>query len=197
MYKIYMLKFPNNKKYIGCTKIRLNYRAGLNGSKYVAKNIKNAIKEFGWNNVEQIILKEDLTYTEARFYEDFYINKYKTRDLKFGYNKNKGGGFAEKINTYNHVMTEPKKMWIETLKGKKLTEEHKQNIMQGHLKRLNQFIVQYDLENNIKKWNSASEIQRELGLTKQSICNCCFLNEQKPTTIHTAHGFIWRKEKRG
>jgi len=197
MYKIYMLTFPNNKRYIGCTKTKINYRTGMNGSKYTAKDIKNAIYEFGWKNIKQSILIDNLNYDEAKYYEKFYIDKYKTTDSNFGYNKHKGGGIPKKIKTYNHIMTPLKKQWIKSLVGKPLSEEHKNNIREGHLKRLKHLIVQYDLNNDIiNKWNSICEIQRELGFKKQAISSCCFLNETKPNVIHTAYNFIWKKEKK-
>ena len=48
-------------------------------------------------------------------------------------------------------------------------------------------INQYDLEENfIKTWNSAREVERELGFYHTHICNVCKLKRK------TAYGYIWR-----
>lgn len=197
MYKIYMLEFPNNKKYIGCTKSRFNYRTGANGSKYTATKIKEAITKYGWNNVKKTIIKDKLTYQEAKYYENFYITKYNTLDDLYGYNSKEGGDFKEKIKTYKHIMTPAKQKWIDSLKNKPLSEEHKKNMREGQSKVLDYYIIQYDLNNNfIKKWNSMNEVERELGIKRQLIANCCLLNEVRPEINHVSKNYIWRKEKK-
>ena len=48
-------------------------------------------------------------------------------------------------------------------------------------------VNQYDLEGNlIKKWNCISTIEKELGISVTSICNCCSGRSKK------AGNFIWR-----
>ena len=48
-------------------------------------------------------------------------------------------------------------------------------------------IEQYDLEGNfIKKWNSAAQVERDLGFNHQNISKCC-LGQQK-----TAYNYKWR-----
>lgn len=90
--------FPNGKKYIGMTGKKPNYRweNGLAG--YVENKQKamyNAIKEYGWENVEHIILYENLNYEEALEKEIQLIKKHKTNchryGDKYGYNMTDGG----------------------------------------------------------------------------------------------------------
>lgn len=53
--------------------------------------------------------------------------------------------------------------------------------------KLSKKVYQYDYNNNlIKKWKSASEIQRELGYCQTSICSCC--NNKRIS----AYGFLWK-----
>lgn len=52
-------------------------------------------------------------------------------------------------------------------------------------------VFQYDKQGNfIREWNSAMEIQRELGYRANSICSCC------NGKYKTSYNFIWKyKEK--
>lgn len=97
-YCVYMHICPNNKKYIGKTSLKLNKRCN-NGKGY--KNnyyFYPAILKYGWDHIEHIILKENLSETEADMLEIKLIEKYHTRDVEYGYNILKGG---EKISMIN------------------------------------------------------------------------------------------------
>ena len=90
-YSVYMhVNKENNKKYIGCTSqipsIRWN-----NGRGYAYGQIKfyNAIKEFGWNNFDHIIIKTDLSKEDAFTLEMALIEQYNT--VEDGYNAAYGG----------------------------------------------------------------------------------------------------------
>lgn len=86
-YKVYMLKFPNGKLYIGRTK-NTDTRWSNNG-KYYITNIEmfDDIIKYGWDNVEKIILKDNITYKESYEYERQYILEYNTISPYVGYNK--------------------------------------------------------------------------------------------------------------
>ena len=59
--------------------------------------------------------------------------------------------------------------------------------MRNHCKKYAIPIEQYDLEGNfIKKWESASETERQLGIRQQCIV-ACLKNRTK-----TAGGYIWK-----
>lgn len=48
-------------------------------------------------------------------------------------------------------------------------------------------VIQYDLQGNfIKSWNSATEIEKQLKISRTNICNCC------NGKIKTAYGYKWR-----
>lgn len=69
------------------------------------------------------------------------------------------------------------------LKLKKPAWKGKKDIQHPNSKKINQ----YDLEGNlIKKWNCISTIEKELGISITSICNCCSGRSKK------AGNFIWR-----
>ena len=90
-YKLYVHICPNGKKYYGITKMepkkRWNYGNGYRTNPYFT----NAIKKYGWNNIEHIILFDSLTEYEAKELEKYYIQWYQTADRKYGYNISLGG----------------------------------------------------------------------------------------------------------
>lgn len=90
---IYKLVFPNNKVYIGQTKQEINRR--LNSHKNIKKTycnnyLYNAIKKYGWDNVNVeiicTILEEFVDDTER-----YFIKLHKSTDRNFGYNIEDGG----------------------------------------------------------------------------------------------------------
>ncbi len=87
-------------------------------------------------------------------------------------------------------------------KGRIFTEEHKKNMsnsfmgrklsqkqidnLTNHNKNKMKSVLQYDLNNNfIKEWGSIMSIEKELGISKQSISQCC------NNKIKTAGNFKW------
>ena len=60
MSLVYMHRCPNGKVYIGKTASTIESRAGVNGRRYVHGHFHNAIKKYGWDNIEHIVLKDYL-----------------------------------------------------------------------------------------------------------------------------------------
>lgn len=82
---------PSGRKYIGITKQEPDQR-WRNGKGY--KNnpyFERAIKKYGWENFEHIILFNNLTEDEANHLEELYIDLYDTTNPKNGYNLHTGG----------------------------------------------------------------------------------------------------------
>lgn len=50
-----------------------------------------AINKYGWENIQHNILEIGLTEEEAKKREIYYIEKYQTNDLEYGYNRTTGG----------------------------------------------------------------------------------------------------------
>lgn len=61
------------------------------GHGYQGQMVYNAIKKYGWENIEHKILKTGLTLEEANYWERYYIQFFKTLDFNYGYNQNSGG----------------------------------------------------------------------------------------------------------
>ena len=64
-WKVYMHKSPSGKVYIGVTKRNLEIR-WANGEGYKKQpHFYSAIKKYGWDNFEHLIIQEYLTREEA------------------------------------------------------------------------------------------------------------------------------------
>lgn len=154
-YKVYIHKFPNNKVYIGitCQKVYKRWK-----NRYIGcPRMYNAIKKYGWENIEHKVLFDNLTKEEAEQKEIELIRDYKSNQKQYGYNIENGGSHRgkhnietiEKIKKSNSSKTffkketipwnkglpmseESKKKMIEAKTGVKLTKEHKKKISEGN-----------------------------------------------------------------
>ena len=75
-YCVYCLLFPNKKRYIGLTGQKPEYRWN-NGEGYCYQTfVDNAIKKYGWNNIERIILKDELTKIEQYDLDGNFVSEF-------------------------------------------------------------------------------------------------------------------------
>ena len=90
-YKIYVhINKINGKIYIGQTKQSLNERFGYNGHGYKGcRKFYNAIKKYGWDNFQHVLLLDNLSSELANIIEEELIKKYDSIDK--GYNLTTGG----------------------------------------------------------------------------------------------------------
>ena len=109
----------NGKVYIGITYQNVKYRWRKNGVGYKKQKFYNAIKKYGWDNFEHIILFENLTFEESCLKEQELIKKYNSNNRKYGYNHSIGG---DKNSKGSH--------WI-------MSEETKEKDRQAHLGKKN------------------------------------------------------------
>ena len=96
LYTVYMHITPNGKRYVGLTKLKPEKRWGKNGSGY-HNNIAfyNAILEYGWGNIEHLIIGENLTQESGMILERNLIREYGTTDPRLGYNQYSGKELGE------------------------------------------------------------------------------------------------------
>ena len=130
-YIIYMHKLKkDNRLYIGitCQEPKKRWQNGL-GYKH-SSYFRNAIKKYGWNNFEHIILYNNLTREEAQSKEIELIKKYKSNIKGYGFNINEGG-FAPTITE------EQKRKISNTEKGKIVSEETIEKIKKSKRERMN------------------------------------------------------------
>ena len=79
-YTVYMHICPNGKKYIGITKLKPNIR-WKNGKSYKGCVLfDKAIKKYGWDNMQHLVLYEKLKKEEAEQKEIELIAKYKSNN---------------------------------------------------------------------------------------------------------------------
>lgn len=121
--------------YFGITNTKPKYRWN-NGNGYKTQKVfYNAIKKYGWDNFEHIIIKQGITEEEACFWEKEFIKKYNTTNRDRGYNLSTGGiHYSHTEETKKHLSeiqkgkhhspkTEFKKGCISLNKGKKMPLE--------------------------------------------------------------------------
>ena len=105
--------------YIGITsqEPEKRWKGGLNYSSQ--PYFYNAIKKYGWDSFEHIIIREGLTEEEAKIVERKLIKHYDSRNRSKGYNITPGGDISP--------MKDPRVRQKSSLshKGKKLSEEQK------------------------------------------------------------------------
>ena len=111
-WKVYMHKSPSGKVYIGITKRDLEIR-WANGEGYKTCPIfYNAIRKYGWENIEHKLLFENLNDISAKIIEIDLIYYYKS--INMSYNLTDGGQgqlgvhkYGENNPFYGHA--QPKK----------------------------------------------------------------------------------------
>lgn len=130
-YTVYQHKMPNGKRYIGITSLEPNKR-WLNGRGYKQNTyLYNAIKKYGWENIEHSIIKTNLTKEEAEQMEKDLISYFHSNEHELGYNWASGG------SAYKHSIESREKM-SEAHKGKRynigisFTEERKRHLSEHH-----------------------------------------------------------------
>lgn len=185
-YKVYIHIFPNQKVYIGVTKQKPEYR-WRNGKKYNSNEyMTNAIKKYGWENIEHKILYDGLSKNQAEIKEKELIKKYKSNIRDFGYNILEGGnistGMTEKgkqqmINKnkgkHRSLNTEFKKGHKPWTTGKKMSNEFKRKLSESHLGQIawnrRKIIC---LENNVI-YSSMKEASQKLNVNEAGISKVC------------------------
>ena len=158
-YIIYChLNKTNGKRYIGQTKQSINKRWGKNGSEYLKKSndhFINAIKKYGWDGFEHIILYTNLSKDEANEKEIEMIALFNSDNPNFGYNKTKGGN--------NNTLTKEQKD-----ARSKLNKVMWEN---GTFKKsinTSVYCIELDMD-----FESALEAERKTGIDNSSIQKTC------------------------
>ena len=101
-YCVYVHTFPNGKKYVGITNQRPEKRWGAGNHYAGCPHMNNAIKKYGWENVNHEILLENLNKDEAIKFEKMYIKKFDS--IKNGYNLSIGGSAGRATYLNSHVL---------------------------------------------------------------------------------------------
>lgn len=135
-YTVYQHIAPNGKSYIGITSKEPHER-WQNGRGYRHNEyFDNAIKKYGWGNIEHKIIKTTLSKEEAEQMERELIAKFQSNERDHGYNISNGGESIGKHSLESRKkMSEKRKGQPSARKGVHLTEETKEKLRKAHMGR--------------------------------------------------------------
>lgn len=153
-YKLYVHIAPNGKKYYGITGQKYVKQRWKRGKAYKSNQyFTNAIKKYGWDNIEHIVIYDDLTESEAKELEQCYIQWYDTTNRNYGYNITLGG---ESASGYTHT-EEARKKISEAGKGRQMSEETRQKISESRLGEKHHNFGKHPSEETRKKMSEAQK----------------------------------------
>lgn len=125
---------PSGKKYIGITSRNPIARWGSNGNGYRGQAFENAIKKYGWDNIQHLILLTNLSKEEAEAKEIELIALYNTTDQRCGYNVENGGKAVGKFTEKTKKKISQSKLGcVPWNKGIPRTEEEKRKMSLSHI----------------------------------------------------------------
>lgn len=132
VYSVYVLTFPDGKKYVGLTRQkpekRWRYGQGYRNQTLVYDAIKNA---GGWENVKHDIVLKNVSLEVGAAKEKELISEYRTQDITYGYNiKNGGQTFGEHSQEFLddlHNRMVGNKYCV----GRKISQKHIQALIDG------------------------------------------------------------------
>lgn len=139
---IYCILFPNGKRYVGKTECSLDKRRREHKyhSKYETTRLYNAIRKYGWDSLDWIVLEECCDKIELSEREIVWIDKFSCLNRDKGYNLREGGEGGkhspetkEKISKANSGENNGmygKKSWNS---GKKLSASHRKALSESHM----------------------------------------------------------------
>lgn len=170
---VYMITFPNNKRYIGITCNSLNTRRSEHRSKVNHGSklyVHNALRKYN-NDVTWSILEHCDSYEKAQERERYYINDYKTFG-DFGYNLTVGG---EGSTGYKFTAEQRERM-SKSHCGYNMPLQQRQAIRRGNLGKITGKARKIRVINvntgKIKVYSSIMQAVRE-GFDRVGISKCC------------------------
>lgn len=131
-YSVYKHTTPSGKVYIGITSKPVEER-WLNGRGYARnEHFWNAIKKYGWDNIEHRVLVTGLSKEEASEVEKMYIALYRSHEIKHGYNLTEGGETGIVHTMESRRKLSASKMGKRYNIGVPFTEERKRHLSENH-----------------------------------------------------------------
>ena len=184
-YYVYLhLNKTNGKKYYGITsevRPEIRWQKGYSHNKHFS----SAIKKYGWDNFEHIIIADKLTKIEAETMEQQLIARDQTNNSQYGYNLTSGGG----LGVFRHseeskkLMSEHSKGELNPMYGKHHSKETKDKIskaLSNHPKTSKRVLC---IETN-QVFPSSREIERQLGINHYSINQVCNGKQKTAGKMH-------------
>lgn len=117
LWTVYIHLFPNGKRYVGITSQSPPENRWCGGSGYSRQPlVGKAIKKYGWENIQHIIVIQTENKEEAFYAEKWLIATYHTNDVEYGYNLTSGGegtlGRTMSEDSRRKLGENQKKAWI-------------------------------------------------------------------------------------
>lgn len=194
-YCVYIHYFPNGKVYVGITCVSPNRRWRSDGSGYKHQIVMwNAIKKYGWCNIEHEIVASNLIMEEACNFERILIKCFHSNNHEFGYNVDNGGQTTGTHSIYTKNKCRQAKLGCRNPNyGKKMSDEQKKKISQS-LKETQKQNVNTSTKAVIcietgEVFPSTVSAARFIGLSRSSLKNP--LKSQR----YTAGGYHWKYVK--
>lgn len=171
----------NNKRYIGITSAEVEKR-WQNGHGYFRnKHFTDAIKKYGWDGFDHIVLYQNLTKDEACKVEQELISFFNTQDKKYGYNLTNGGEHFKHSEESKRLMSKNRTGICPVF-----TEEHIRKIREHHAGGNPKKAVMCIETGEV--FNSINDAARYVNINKKLISNCC----RGIRHYNTAAGYHWR-----
>lgn len=204
-YVVYRHIFPNGKSYIGITCVKPYYYRWRAGSSYNKQpKVYNAIKKYGWANIQHEILYENLSQEDANRIEQEMIAKFNS--VENGYNVSTGGGGTfgipcseetrQKIGNANRGkpcvnrdnLAKYRAIHGAWNKGGHLTPEQYRKITAERRARCNKAISAYDpvTLKLVMRFDSCINAATAMGVSSTCISRCAKGGRK------TSAGYIWR-----
>jgi predicted GIY-YIG superfamily endonuclease len=212
-WTVYLHITPNGKKYVGITGQKPS-RRWQNGYGYASQYFKRAIKLYGWDNIQHIIVAENLTEKQAGEMEIKLIADYKSDQREYGYNIKSGGKDCspfhgktqEELNeiwrkisesnkgkgqyfgkTDDEILTIRNKM-IEARKRWKFSKESIEKMRENQPNARRVILL-----NTGEIFLNTHEAERKYGTCQTNICKCC-RNKLRSSGKHpiTGEKLVWR-----
>ena len=132
-YTVYMLIFPDGKRYVGLTRQKPEKRwrcgQGYRNQTLVYKAIQEA---GGWEKVKHEVVVENVSIEVGKEKEKELIKKYHTQDFEYGYNtKNGGQTFGEHSQEFLDALHN-RMVGNTYCVGRKISEKHLQALIEGN-----------------------------------------------------------------
>ena len=161
-YKVYIHTTPVGKYYVGITKQELKNRWKKGKGYTNNSHFTNAINKYGWDNIDNELIADGITRKEAMNFEKILIDKLRSNEQEYGYNKSIGG----ESKTGAKVSDKTKKL----ISGKMIElweDEGYRNHMETALKERFKDVEYLENHSNIRKGTCMNE---EHHASKEVLC---------------------------
>ena len=146
-YWLYVHRTPDNQYYVGVSQQQVHLRWRL--SNYRTKSLEPYIDQYGWNNIEHLVVKDGLTKEQALYWEERFIKLYS--ELGCLINKIHSGNCTADMNAY-------KRQYNQQPEAKEYHRQYNQQYNQ--LPEVKEYKREYDQQPEIKVYKRVASYNR-------------------------------------